>query len=161
MHRFVLVAGLGSAVLCPCNAWAQTDADQQEEKRLTPTEEVEKLVDGELSYEQVSSEVQDAIRAVADIRSADRAGKLAGVMALLAALFKLLLSSVKAMGLLTFWRRRQAAVIRITTLVLGIAVFLMSNLLAGMPWWEALMLSLSGPGSMVVHEYSRLFKKEA
>jgi len=164
MQRLVLVAGLGSVMLCS-NALAQdadtdTDTDGKQEEALSPTEQVKRLADGELTYEELSDDVQTAIAAVSDLRAADRTGRLAALMALLAALFKILLSGVKALKGFTFWKRRQAATIRITTLMLGIGVFLFSNLMAGMPWWEALMLSLSGPGSMVMHEYSRLFSKE-
>jgi hypothetical protein len=61
------------------------------------------------------------------------------------------------MGALSIWKEKQGAVIRITTLVLGIVVYGVSTVVSGVPWWEALFLSLSGPGAMVVHEYSALF----
>lgn len=151
MHRLVLAAGLGSVMLLPCSIMAEDD------KPLTPTEEVKRLVEGEISYDQVSNETKAVLEAVTALRAADRAGKLAALGLLLAALFKLLLSAVKATGALSIWKDRQAAVIRFTTLLLGVAVYSVSNLIAGVPWWEALALSLSGPGSMIVHEYSRLF----
>lgn len=153
MHRFVLVAGLGSAMLLPSGVLAQED------KPLTPTEEVERLVNGEISYDQVSVEVQGVIDAVTNLRAADRAKKLAALMLLLAMLFKVLLSGVKALGALSIWPERKAAIIRFTTLILGVIVYSVANLLGGVPWWEALALSLSGPFSMIVHEYSRLFKQ--
>lgn len=154
MHRLMLAAGLGSAMLVPSGLLAQEDP-----KPLTPTEEVQRLVDGEISYDQVSVEVQSVIDAVTNLRTADRAKKLAALMLLLATLFKVLLSGVKGLGALSIWPDRKAAIIRFTTLILGVVVYSVANLLGGVPWWEALALSLSGPCSMIVHEYSRLFKQ--
>jgi hypothetical protein len=126
---------------------------------ISAADQIRALADGSVSIEQVSDELQDAFQAVQDARAADRAGRLAAMMAALAAAFKLLLSLVKVAGGLSIWKKRQAAIIRLVTLVLGIGVFGISSIVAGMPWWEALFLSLSGPGAMVVHEYSRLLGK--
>ena len=161
MRRFVLAVGLGSALLLPMTVSAAPSAMTPEDA-AEATRQVEAWVAGEVSYESVSAEVQEAINAFANARTAERTARLAAIMALLAALFKLLLSGVKMTGGLTFLGDRQKAVIRLTTIGLGIGVYLTSSLVGGMPWWEALFLSLSGPGSMAVHEYSRLFlSKEA
>lgn len=162
MRRFILAVGLGSALLLPLTVTAGTPSGMTPEDAAEATRQVEAWVAGEVSYESVSVEVQEAITAFANARAAERTAMLAAIMALLATLFKLLLSGVKLVGGMTFLTQRQKSVIRLTTIGLGIGVYLTSSLVAGMPWWEALFLSLSGPGAMAVHEYSRLFlKKEA
>jgi hypothetical protein len=118
------------------------------------------MVDGEMTYDQVSGEVKSLVDKVATARQADKTARLMAWLAALAAIFKLLLSAVKALGLLSLWKERQAGVIRIITLLLGIGVYCATSIVGGMIWYEALFLGLSGPGSMVIHEYSRVFGKK-
>lgn len=158
MRQLVMAAGLCSVVAAPSFVAAQTTVETEtDDKQDSATEQVKDLVDGEVTYENVSADVQATIDAVAAARAADRTTRLAAIMALLATLFKLLLSGVKLAGGLSIWGERQGAVIRIITLCLGICVYFASSIVAGMPWWEAFFLALSGPGAMVVHEYTQLF----
>lgn len=162
MRQFMLVMGLCSVVALPAVAQPVPQPTEEEEV-LSPTEQVKRMVDGEMTYEQVSGEVRTLVDKVAAARQAEKTARLMAWLAALAAIFKLLLSAVKALGLLSLWKEKQAAVIRITTLLLGIGVYCATSIVGGMVWYEALFLGLSGPGSMVIHEYSRVFgkKKEA
>jgi hypothetical protein len=122
----------------------------------TPAEQVQALVDGKIKYEELSQDLQDAVAAVHRIKSADRTGRLAAIMLALAAIFKMLLSLAKTAASMGIWSKFQGGVIRLVTVCLGVAVFCTSSIAGGLPWWEALMLSFSGPGALVLHEYSSL-----
>ena len=163
MVRFVLAMGLCSIVAMPyAPARAQTTVETEvDDNQKSATDTVRDLADGKVTYDEVSADVQAAIDAVANARSADRTTRLAAIMAVLALLFKLMLSGIKLAGGLSIWGERQWSVIRISTLCLGIAVYFASSIVGGMPWWEAFFLALSGPGSMVVHEYTQLFGVKA
>lgn len=163
MRKWILMMGLCSIVALPVSVQAATPvaaAVAEDSGTLSPTEQVKRLVDGKLTYEEASGDVRSVIDKVAAAQKASAAARLAAWLAALAAAFKLLLSAVKAVGGFTFWKERQSAVIRMVTLFLGVSVYFVSSIVGGMPWYEALFLSLSGPGSMIVHEYSKLFKKD-
>lgn len=81
---------------------------------------------------------------------------------LLAAIFKMLLSGVKLSS--PFWKGKKGKVaLRLSTVLLGAGVFLTSTVAGGATFAEALILALSGPGAIAVHELLALipgFKKE-
>lgn len=160
MRQFIMVMGLCSIVALPAVAQEPVPQPTEEEEVLSPTEQVKRMVDGDMTYDQVTDEVKGLVDKVADARVADKATRLMAWLAALAAMFKLLLSAVKALGLFKLWGEKQAAVIRIVTLLLGIGVYCATSIVGGMIWYEALFLGLSGPGSMVIHEYSRVFGRK-
>lgn len=82
--------------------------------------------------------------------------------AVLAAVFKVLISGLRMTGTWEGWWRGKDAktALRIITVTLGLGTFLMSHLAMGKSWFEALVLGLAGPGAMVIHEYSKLFNKD-
>lgn len=160
MRQIIMVMGLCSMVALPAAAQQPVPQPTEEEEALSPTEQVRRMVDGDMTYDQVTGEVRALVDKVVDARQADKATRLMAWLAALAAIFKLLLSGLKATGLLSLWKEKQAAVIRITTLLLGIGVYCTTSMVGGMVWYEALFLGLSGPGSMVIHEYSRVFGKK-
>lgn len=116
---------------------------------------------GNVTADQVSQELQDAADALAAVKMADKAGRLMAILALLATVFKLMVSGLRVMGTIGFFVKtdKQSTFIRLFTLVLGGCVFFFSSIVGGMPWWEALFLALSGPMSMIVHEYSKLLRR--
>lgn len=163
MRRWILMLAATSVLTFPMTARSTVPeplAEEEVEETLSPTEQVKRLVDGELSYDEASGDIKTMIDKVAEAQKADKTMRLTAWLAALAALFKLLLSAVKALGGFNFWKERQSAVIRIVTLVLGVSVYFVSSMAGGMIWYEALFLSMSGPGAMVIHEYSRLFRKK-
>lgn len=88
-------------------------------------------------------------------KDGDEAAKKLGLFALITAILKLLLSLLKLTG--AFWKEdRGKWVLRVVTLTLGIVVAVVSSLAAGMPWWDAVFLGLSGPGAVALHEYQKL-----
>lgn len=82
--------------------------------------------------------------------------KFFGFMSGLAVVLKILVS------LLTTWKNnlfssdRGKAWIRVSILVLTLAVFLATNLGFGIPWWQALILAAGGPLSVFLHEMAKL-----
>jgi len=87
--------------------------------------------------------------------SAAKTGRLLILFALLAAVFKLLLSVVKVINP-WFGSDKGKKALRITTLVLGLGTYLVTNLAMKMPWYEAIWLACSGPGALMIHELSML-----
>ncbi len=80
--------------------------------------------------------------------------------AVLAAVFKVVLSAIKMTTTWAGWwsGAKAKTALRTITLALGFGTFLVANIAAGMSWWESLIIGLAGPGSIVVHEYSKLFR---
>jgi hypothetical protein len=72
-------------------------------------------------------------------------------MLALAALFKILLSVLKWTS--DWWKSATAKnTIRVITIVLGMVVYVVSNLAMGMSWPSALLLSLAGPMAISINE---------
>jgi hypothetical protein len=96
--------------------------------------------------------VADAVKAYqAEKKEGDKHAARLALMALLAAVFKILLSCVKFTS--EFWKGKKGkAALRITTLSLGIVVALVSHFAAGESWTSAIMLGVSGPLAISVHE---------
>jgi hypothetical protein len=99
-----------------------------------------------------ATEVAAAIQAYkADKAAGDKTATRLALMLLLAAIFKVLLSAVKFTS--DFWKGPKGALaLRVSTLVLGIAVFLTAHLGAGETVINAGLLALSGPLAISFHE---------
>jgi len=96
--------------------------------------------------------VADAVKAYQDVKKeGDKQTARLALMALLAAIFKILLSCVKFTS--EFWKgKRGKTALRITTLSLGVIVALVSHFAAGESWTSAIMLGVSGPLAISIHE---------
>jgi len=117
--------------------------------------DVVKVEGDKVTVNDVITNATEVAAAVKDYNAAKKAGdKTAvrlGFMALLAAVFKILLSLLKFTS--DFWKGTTGKlVLRISTLVLGIAVFLTAHLAAGESWTNAALLAVSGPLAIAVHE---------
>lgn len=102
--------------------------------------------------------VKEVIKKVGEVKKGENtAGEkipmLLAIMALLAAIFKVLLSLLKVMSKF-FKSSKGKTVMRLITVILGFATYLVSSMAMKMPWYEALTLSISGPGALVIHELS-------
>lgn len=96
--------------------------------------------------------VADAFKSLKDTKKAgDKTAIRLGIMLLLAAIFKVLLSCVKLTS--EFWKGVKGKLaLRLSTLVLGIAVALLSHFGAGEDWMSAMLLGISGPLAISFHE---------
>jgi len=99
-----------------------------------------------------AKDVADAVKAFKDAKTAgDKLATRLGLMVLLAACFKVLLSLLKFTS--EWWKGDKAKlVLRISTLGLGIVVALLSHFAAGEGWMSAIMLGISGPLAISFHE---------
>lgn len=88
-------------------------------------------------------------------KEGDAAAKKFGLLALITTVLKLLLSLLKMAS--SFWSETRGKwVLRIITLGLGVVIAIVSSMAIGMPWWDAVLLGLSGPGAVALHEYQKL-----
>jgi hypothetical protein len=97
-----------------------------------------------------ATEVAAALKAYKGAQPDKTAARL-GLMLLLAAVFKLLLSGLKFTS--EFWKGDKGKlVLRLSTIVLGVGVLLASRLGAGDTWMNAMLLAVSGPLAISFHE---------
>jgi hypothetical protein len=109
--------------------------------------------------------VQDAVAAAeeasklkAGLTSAEgRTAKLMVIASFLAALIKLLLSLVKVLAKNVSWfaGKEGKRIVKYSTLGLGALTGLVANLGFGLPLVESLLIALSGPLSVAIHEYTK------
>lgn len=84
-----------------------------------------------------------------------KAAKRLGLMLLLAAIFKFLLSGLKLST--PFWKgTRGKALLKVITITLGLAAGFAAQLGMGEHWWDAITVGLSGPLAVAFHEYTYL-----
>lgn len=126
----------------------------------TATEEFERMLNSDPSLQETFGSGKDVYEAIMEMKKAKEDGgtiNLIMVMALLAAAFKFLLSVVKFIRR-DYWKTDQGkTVLRLIALGLGLGVLVTSKIAMGMHWSEAIILALSGPGAIVVHEVIDLF----
>lgn len=119
------------------------------------------LVDGEVKVKDVVADGTEVYDAVMAYRQAKQSGDTTGIALIiaagLAALFKILLSVAKMLSKVFFSTGKGKMVLRVITLVLGLAVFFTVKFAAGFGWVDAIIAALSGPGAIVVHELLDLF----
>jgi hypothetical protein len=106
----------------------------------------------------------EVVKAVNNYRTSDNSmAKRLGLLVLLSAVFKMLLSCLKFTG--DFWKgSRGRLVMRLTTLLLGALVFFVDQMVGGENVFNSLMLAVSGPLAISMHELSdivvQLLKKK-
>jgi len=123
---------------------------------VPPVVKVDSGVTTENPIKDVVTNIKDVVAKAKEVsKTSDKTEKLLIILGLLAALFKLLISLLKVLSK-WFTSKVGGTVIRISTLVLGVGVFLVTNLALKMPWYDAVWLSLSGPGALVLHELTLL-----
>jgi len=117
--------------------------------------DVVKVEGDKITVNDVVTDAKGVVEAFVALKAAKSAGDKAaaklGLMLLLAAIFKVLLSCVKFTG--EFWKGVKGKLaLRLSTLVLGIAVALLAHFGAGEDWMSAVMLGISGPLAISFHE---------
>lgn len=85
----------------------------------------------------------------------DKMAKAIAAAGALALFLKMLMSVLKS------WKGRvhtdrDKALIRAATLIVSVLTFLATNVGAGLPWWQALVISGGGPGAIALHEIMKL-----
>jgi hypothetical protein len=128
-----------------------TNKDGKVDKDETAAE-----VNKDVGVNDVVKDVTGVVDAAKDLKG-EKEGKAALIMLLLGAIFKLLLSAVKVVKKETNWFHAKKAkrIVKYSTIGLGAAAALMSNLAFGMSWIEAGIILLSGPMAVAIHEYTK------
>jgi hypothetical protein len=164
MKRFLMTLTLSMGLMAPVACAQANDthvAGMQETVKASPEEEFIELVDGDVKIHDVVSNVTEVYEAVKVYRGEqDARAKLALLLLLLAIAFKTIISAAKLIANEFLASPRGKTVIRVSTLFLGLAVLMLSRAGVGMHWIDALFLSLSGPGAIVVHELLEIFSGE-
>lgn len=104
----------------------------------------------------------EAVAVVSNVSEARKSGEgmFLAVAALLALLFKVLLSTLRFFAKEAPWLKTQKgkAWVRMLTLALGALAGFTAALALEMPWTEAFVIGFSGPLSVATHEYSKIAK---
>lgn len=90
--------------------------------------------------------------------ASDQQTKTARMMAMaatIAVILKMLISAAKSWTDF-FTTDKGKAWIRISTLILGFAAFILTNVGFGISWWQALIVAGGAPGAILVHELTSL-----
>ena len=121
-------------------------------------EETKALVDKDASVGDVVKEGSAALDAAKDLKGKSGKSLALALAIFLAALFKMLLSTVKVASKSTDWFKTKRG--KYSTLVLGgfAAAGAGAAAMMGVPfdWMDIAVVGLSGPGSMIAHELSAL-----
>jgi hypothetical protein len=122
---------------------------------VAPVPDVVKMEGDKITVNDVVTDAKGVADAFKAYKTTQAAGnKLAtrlGLMLLLAAIFKILLSCLKFTS--EFWKGNKGkTALRLSTLVVGIAVVLLSHFGAGEGWVSAVLLGVSGPLAISFHE---------
>lgn len=125
-------------------------------------EEAKALLDSDPTAADGVKDVLGVVEAARDLKGKSGTELAIGIAMLLAIIFKLLLSLVKVLSKNTEWFKssRGKAALKYSTLGLGalaaIGAGIAAGVGAGLGWVEVVIIGLSGPGAMVVHEVSSL-----
>jgi hypothetical protein len=116
--------------------------------------------DADVSLSDLAADASEIRKAVLAYRAQEESTtKRLALAALLALIFKGMLDVLKLSG--PFWKGRKGKnVLKASTLMLGLLMGLFAQIGMGMPWSESLLLALSGPGAMVMHEIGKMFTKQ-
>lgn len=169
--RLLKVALIAVALILPTSSSAQ----EVDTPKPTPLSEIDTDGDGKVSAEEakafkdadadagdVAKDVVAIVDASKDLKGKSGTELWLGISGLLAVIFKGLLSLLKVVSKSTGWfdGSRGKAALKYSTLGLG---FLAAGgagiaMAAGvnMAWYDVLIVGLSGPGSMIVHEFMSL-----
>lgn len=148
--RFVLVvvAAVMFLVIRPVMADEARSCDGPADLCAQIEELQQSLAQEQEKKEQKAEQLEESEKKVVD--DAGAAGILGSAMAIAIGL-KLFISALKSWGGL-FKSDQGKAVIRVITLVAGLAVGLFTNLALKMPWWQAVIVAGGGPAAIALHE---------
>ena len=159
MKRFALISFLLVFVALTANAQTPTTpvATEPTPAVAAPVAkpDVVTVKGDKVTVNDVITDATEVAAAVTSYQAAKKAGDKSairlGIMVLLAAVFKILLSVLKFTS--DFWKGEKGKlVLRCSTIVLGVAVFFTAHLAAGESWVNAGLLAVSGPLAIAVHE---------
>lgn len=172
MRRFLFM----SIPLLLLLAMPSTVGAQEQPESPAITSSLDQNNDGKVDKDEVADAIQSDARAgdvVEDVKDVvgeagslkndlkdakgNRTAMMMVIAGFLAALFKLLLSLVKVLAKNVPWfsGKEGKRIIKYSTLGLGALAGLCANLAFGVPMLESLLIFLSGPLSVAIHEYTK------
>ncbi len=84
-----------------------------------------------------------------------KAAEMVAIAATIAVVLKFLLSALKGWKSY-FHTDKGKAWLKVITLLVGFAAFILTNIGLGIPWWQAMIVAGGGPGSILAHEFMKL-----
>lgn len=113
-----------------------------------------KLADQKSLSDQKALEKSDEVKKK-EKESSERTMKVIAAASMIAVALKILLSLLKSWkGYFTTDKGK--AWLRVSTLIIGLLAFILTNIGFGMTWVESLILAGGGPGAILVHELQKL-----
>jgi hypothetical protein len=150
----VVLAALAAFVLAAPPSWAQQKCEGPPDL-CAQIVELKAKVDAQKALADKTSGEKTAEAKAADKKRSTDAAKMVAFAATLAVLLKALLSALK--GWKSYFKTDKGkAWLKVITVVVGFAAFVLTNIGFGIPWWQALIVAGGGPGSILVHELSKL-----
>ena len=154
MKKFVAVLFAAMAVFVASPSFAQQKCDGPADLCAQIVELNSKIEAQKALSEKAAGEKTAEARALDQKRSGDMA-RMVGIAAILAVVLKALLSALK--GWKSYFKTDKGkAWLKVITVVVGFAAFVLTNIGFGIPWWQALIVAGGGPGSILVHELMKL-----
>jgi len=144
-------------VLAPTAAFSQESLDTNQDGKVDAAETTA-VVEADATPTDVVKDGASVVSAAKDIANRENDDRPTSLLValLLAAVFKLLLSLLKVLAKNLSWFKSQDGkrILKYSTIGLGSAAALVSNLAFGLSWVDALTILLSGPLSVAIHEYT-------
>jgi hypothetical protein len=145
---------------------ATSDIDTNKDGRID-SDETKALVDKDENVSDVVDGAGEAIDAAKNMKGKKGTELALAIALFLAALFKSLLSLIKVLKKSTniFKTKKGKKILKLSTIGLGVLAAVGAGIAntmgAGFGWMEILMIGLSGPGSLAVHELTSKSKDSA
>jgi len=154
MRDFVLI----TLALVASIAWCAEVRAQDDDSAAPAAEEADYELmdpDAEADPADAAEALTGVIDGVAAVKAAkgDKTAMFLAISGLIAAILKLLLWAAR-----TWFRKlfEKGFVLRIICVVVGFAVYLLSDFAAGVEWYNALILALGGPGAILITELQKI-----
>jgi cation transport ATPase len=135
---------------------AKLDAQKAEKEKVSAEKDTANAEKDKANAEKDTAKAEkDSAKLEAEKKDAENVARMIAFAAILAILLKSLVSALQSWkGFFT--TDKQKAWLKIITLVVGFAAFLLSNIGFGIPWWQSIILAGGGPGAIMVHELMKL-----
>ena len=97
--------------------------------------------------------VVDQIKHQLDEKASGKVSWLLAICAILSIVFKFIISGLKRFSV---YFSKNKTLLRVIPLILGVLVMSLDKFVVGGAWWEAIMMGISGPGAIMVHELTQI-----
>jgi len=136
----------------PTAAHAAVTATVEHTDEAVPEGSVEEVIKATAETAKVATEY------FTGSKEGDSTAKAVGLAMLISVILKMLLALLKLTS--PFWKESKGKwALRAITLAVGAAAAILANMAGGMPWWNAIIVFFSGPGSIVLTEYQKMVTK--